>query len=347
MIEQGTGNLLRADAEALVNTVNCVGVMGKGIALQFKKAWPAMFEDYKAACKAKEVRPGHIHVWPTERLVGPRYIFNFPTKRHWRAKSRLEDIDEGLSALRQTILDLGLSSVAIPPLGAGNGGLDWGVVRPRIEAALGDLDGVTILLWDPGHAPAPADRPVRTERPKWTPARATMVALMGQYRAFQGDLTQLEAQKLAYLVQVSGYPSLKLRFRAHHYGPYADQLYHLLQALEGHQIRGLVDRKPDARLIVADEAYQQARERLEDTARPHFERVSRLIEGFEDPYGMELLATVHWVATHDESARTREDAALEGVRNWSEMKRSKMRPSHVRLAWQRLHEQGWLFDLAV
>jgi O-acetyl-ADP-ribose deacetylase (regulator of RNase III) len=125
MMEYKKGDLLAEDADALVNTVNCVGSMGRGIALQFKKAWPESFQAYAAACKREEVRPGRMFVFETGALTPPRYIINFPTKRHWRGKSRMEDIESGLEALVEEIRHRGIRSIAIPPLGAGLGGLDW------------------------------------------------------------------------------------------------------------------------------------------------------------------------------------------------------------------------------
>ena len=343
MIRRGTGNLLESDADALVNTVNCVGVMGKGIALQFKKAWPAMFRDYAAAVKAGEVVPGQIHVWRTGQLHGPRFILNFPTKRHWRAKSRLDDIDAGLVDLVEKIRSLEIRSVAIPPLGAGNGGLDWSAVRPRVVAALERVPNVDVLLWEPGHAPSPKKQPVHTPRPEWTPARAAVIALMGQYRVLDDDLTQLEVQKLAYFLQEAG-QDLGLQYAQHHYGPYADRLYHLLQRLEGHFIRGLEDRRPDVLLEVDHTAVDEATAFLQRDAEvgERFGRVSKLIEGFETPYGMELLATVHWVGKSNPEARADVDQALEAVHRWSARKRSTFEPKHVRTAWRRLDEHGWL-----
>ena len=141
MIEHTQGNLLSADAEALVNTVNCVGYMGKGIALQFKQAFPGNFKAYQRACKAEEVQPGRMFVFETGGLVNPRYIINFPTKRHWRGNSRMADIESGLEDLVAAVRRLGIRSIAIPPLGSGLGGLDWQQVRPRIEAAFADLSG--------------------------------------------------------------------------------------------------------------------------------------------------------------------------------------------------------------
>jgi O-acetyl-ADP-ribose deacetylase (regulator of RNase III) len=149
MLELTTGNLLEADAEALVNTVNTEGVMGKGIALQFAKKFPELAEAYRLACKAGEVRPGRMHIYERSDMLNPRYVINFPTKRHWRSPSRMEDIESGLAALVAEIQRRGIRSIAVPPLGCGNGGLDWREVRPRIERALGALSGVRVLLYPP------------------------------------------------------------------------------------------------------------------------------------------------------------------------------------------------------
>lgn len=249
MIRAGTGNILEAATDALVNTVNCEGVMGKGLALQFKQAWPAMYEAYRADAKAGRVVPGTLHVWQTGLLTPPRFILNFPTKRHWKARSRFEDIDAGLVDLVSKIEGLGIRSIAIPPLGAGNGGLDWQEVRPRVEAALAPLEGVDIWLWEPGQAPPVEERSIHTERARLTAARAAVLGLMERYAVLAYELTQLEVQKLAYLLQETGEP-LGLRYEAQHYGPFADGLYHTLLRLEGHQIRGLEDRSPGATIRI-------------------------------------------------------------------------------------------------
>jgi len=149
MITSRHGSLLQAPAEALVNTVNTVGVMGKGIALMFKQSFPANFHAYEEACKRKEVRVGRMFITETDASGVPRYIVNFPTKQHWRNPSRLEWIVEGLQDLRCVIEDKKISSIALPPLGCGNGGLDWAVVRPEIEKALGSLHSVHIDIFEP------------------------------------------------------------------------------------------------------------------------------------------------------------------------------------------------------
>ena len=192
MIEFTKGNLLEANAEALVNTVNCVGYMGKGIALQFKQAFPANFKAYEAACRAGRVVPGRMLVHDNGRLLNPRYIINFPTKRHWRGKSRMADITSGLKALVEEVRNLGLHSIALPPLGCGLGGLDWREVRPRIQHAFRELPDVRVLLFEPAGTPDAKSMPVRTARPRMTPARALFIKLMEAYAALDYNRTLLE-----------------------------------------------------------------------------------------------------------------------------------------------------------
>ena len=237
MIKEGQGNLLEADAEALVNTVNCVGHMGKGIALQFKQAYPDNFHAYQKAVKAGLVRPGAMFVFETGRYLNPRFIINFPTKRHWRGKSRLEDISSGLLALVEEIESRGIRSIAVPPLGCGNGGLDWKVVGPMIRDALAQLSNVEVILYPPSGAPAAQDMPVHTAAPNMTAARALFVKAIEQYQQSDYRLTLLEIHKLAYFLQEAGEP-LKLRYTAGPYGPYADNLNKVLQRIEGHFTRG-------------------------------------------------------------------------------------------------------------
>jgi len=231
MIERTRGNLLEADAEALVNTVNTVGVMGKGIALQFKKAFPENFKAYRKACDAKELQPGTMLVVESRELTGnPRFIINFPTKRHWRGKSKMEDIESGLAALVEEIQNRGIQSVAVPPLGCGNGGLCWSDVLPRIESAFAELPGIRVLVYDPAGAPLLHGMMDRTKRPKMTDGRAAVLCLMNRYLVpgYMYRLSMLEVQKLAYFMQVAG-QDLKLRFQKHHYGPYADNLRKVME----------------------------------------------------------------------------------------------------------------------
>jgi O-acetyl-ADP-ribose deacetylase (regulator of RNase III) len=345
MIEGGQGNLLQADAEALVNTVNTVGHMGKGIALQFKQAYPENFKAYAQAVRRGEVQPGRMFVVPTGLLTNPRYIINFPTKRHWRSRSRIEDIEAGLRGLIEEIERLGLRSIAIPPLGCGNGGLDWSDVRPRIVRALEKLPDVCVLLFEPRGAPAAADMPIRTRRPQMTTGRALLIKLMEQYLGLAYRLTLLEVQKLAYLLQEAG-ESLRLRYEPGHYGPYAANLNNVLERIEGHYVRGYGDsQKPDAEIGLLRGATQEADAFLvsHEQSRVRLRRVARLIEGFETPYGMELLSSVHWVAKHGSEVRTADDA-IRAVHAWNERKRRMFSPSHIQVAWKQLVDGAWLTE---
>lgn len=344
MIKHSQGNLLAADAEALVNTVNCVGYMGKGIALQFKQAFPANFKAYEKACRAHEVQPGRMFIFETGSMVNPRYIINFPTKRHWRGKSRIEDIESGLVALISDVKRLGIHSIAVPPLGSGLGGLDWNIVRPMIEQAFAELPDVQVLLYSPQGAPAAKDMPVRTARPKMTAARALFIKLMDHYSALHYRRTLLEIQKLAYFLQEAGEP-LRLRFEKGLYGPYAHNLNKVLETLEGHYIRGFGDsQKPDTEIDLLPHAVEEADDFLKQHTESvkRLEKVSDLIAGFETPYGMELLSSVHWVGVHEDLAAQDEAAAAQAVQNWNARKRGMFQSHHVQVAWQRLKQQSWL-----
>lgn len=344
MIEFQQGNLLEANVEALVNTVNCVGVMGKGIALQFKQAFPANFQVYQKACKSNSVRPGEMLVVPTGILGNPKYIINFPTKRHWKGRSRIEDIEAGLVSLAKDIEALGIESIAVPPLGCGNGGLDWSEVAPLIVQALGCLPNVEVCLFEPEGTPVAASMPIATSKPRMTRGRALVISLMQRYGIPGYELTRLEIQKLAYFLQVSGEP-LKLRYVKHKFGPYADNLNHVMQTIEGHYTRGYGDgSQQQTGIYLLPQAAEEAAELLNGfpNSIKHLEKVSHLIEGFETPYAMELLATVHWVAQHDLLAAVDPLAAVAQVHAWSKRKVKLFPSEHIQLAWQRLSDENWL-----
>lgn len=338
------GDLLKQDnVDAIVNTVNCVGVMGKGIALQFRNKWPENFRSYEAACKAKQVRPGQMFVFDSGGLVKPNFIINFPTKDHWRGKSRIEFIRDGLVDLVAQVRRLGIRSIAIPPLGCGNGGLEWSEVRPLIESAFERLPDVEVRLFPPDGAPAPKSMEIRTERPRMTPGRAAILKVLDTYRALDYGLSKIEVQKLAYFLQEAG-EALNLPFEKHAYGPYSDTLRHVLNRMEGHFIRGLGDGVVDAEIEPVPDAIAEAEQFVaahgHEGMAQRVERVGALIEGFQSPYGMELLATVHWVATREDAKS--EAQALAAVRDWNDRKKSLMAPEHVAAAWRRLEQAGWL-----
>jgi O-acetyl-ADP-ribose deacetylase (regulator of RNase III) len=349
MIELTRGDILRAEAEALVNTVNCVGVMGRGIALQCKRAFPANFAAYAAACKRGEVQPGRMLVVTTRQLTRPRFIVNFPTKRHWKGKSRIEDIDAGLEALIAEVARLGITSIAIPPLGCGLGGLDWAEVRPRIERAFAALPEVRVLIYEPSGAPVAAQMTRASDPPTMTPGRAVLVGLMERYLAGLLDpfVSLLEVHKLMYFMQEAGEP-LRLRYKKALFGPYAENLRQVLALIEGYFVSGYADGgdAPEKQLEIVPGAAAEASSFLaaHPETRARFERVAALVEGFETPFGMELLATVHWVATREGAADPA--AAVEAVHRWNERKRA-FSARQIHLAWDVLASKGWMLSGAV
>jgi O-acetyl-ADP-ribose deacetylase (regulator of RNase III) len=348
MITETHGNLIDADVDALVNTVNTVGVMGKGIALQFRRAFPDMFKSYARAAKQGEVRLGHMHVWPTGQISGPRYVINFPTKGHWRAGSKLADIERGLEDLVRVLRELGITSIAVPPLGCGNGGLDWHDVEPRIRSALGGLGDVDVLLFLPGRTPAAKAMPTRESRPDMTPGRAALIALMARYseRALS-DPSLIESQKLMYFLQVAGEP-LRLNYVKHRYGPYADNLRHVLRMVEGHYISGFGDGSLSVQEAESLKVLPEATEAAEPVLAKHpetlhrIERVLALTDGFESSYGLELLASVHWVSREDPLARDNPKQAVHDVQRWTPRKGRMFTPEHIETAWEALHDRGWM-----
>ena len=340
MIQYRQGNLLEAQADALVNTVNCKGVMGKGIALQFRQAFPDCFKEYKRACDAEEVRPGHMHIYETGSFIGPKYIINFPTKRHWKGKSKIEDVSAGLDALREAIKDYELESIAVPPLGCGNGGLAWNVVRKLIEEKLRELDEVNIEVFEPTGAPASKAMKVATQKPNMTRGRAALLGIFRKYLEPGYELSMLEIQKLAYFLQEAGEP-LRLQFEKQKYGPYAETLHHVLQRIEGHFIRGYGDRSREASVTVSEKAMSEAESVLQTEYPETLERaesVKGLIEGFETPFGLELLSTVDWVMKHDAAAKESPEKAAKAVHEWNKRKADIFSFKHISVAWNRLAE---------
>lgn len=344
MIDLKRGDILKADVEALVNTVNCVGIMGRGVALQFRKKFPDNYKVYRAACKRKQVRPGKMLIHDFGKFLYPRYIINFPTKRHWRGKSRLEDIESGLVALVEDVRKLKIRSIAIPPLGAGLGGLNWDEVRPRIEDAFRDMPEIEVFLYEPGGAPAPDKMVKEKNTPKMTPGRAALLGLMNRYLSAVMDptITLLEIHKLMYFMQETGEP-LRLRYSKAIYGPYAENLRHVLSQIDGYFITGYGDTedKPDKAIELNREAVEQAVTYLANHEATHerFKRVHDLIAGFETPFGMELLSTVHWLACRE--GVTSQEEALTKTHAWHARK-SMFSAQHVAVAWEVLKAKGWL-----
>jgi O-acetyl-ADP-ribose deacetylase (regulator of RNase III) len=352
MITFTEGNLLKAETEALVNTVNTVGVMGKGIALMFKEAFPENFLAYSAACKKHEIAVRRIFATERKDLVGgPKWIINFPTKKHWRNPSKIEWIKDGLQDLVRFIREHKIKSIALPPLGSGNGGLDWKEVRPVIEAALGNLEGVEVVVFEPTARYQNVAKPTGVE--KLTAARALVAELVRRYSVLGFECTMLEIYKLAYLLQrrivASGLRSpLRLEFKADKFGPYAPALAHLLNNLDGSYLH-CEKRVADASILdtiwFEDAKKDVIATYLKTTDAKQFtsalDETTGLIDGFEYPLGMELLATVDWLLDHD-NVEPRLAGIKAGLAKWlgggeaSERKLRLFEDSMIELALSRL-----------
>jgi O-acetyl-ADP-ribose deacetylase (regulator of RNase III) len=325
MITYTQGNLLDAEVDALVNTVNTVGVMGKGIALMFKESYPENFQAYETACKHEQVEVGHMFVTKRHDLVGPKWIINFPTKKHWRQPSKLEWIKSGLQDLRHVIEINHIRSIALPPLGSGNGGLNWAEVRPLIEQELVSLKDVRIVVYEPTAKYQNIAKRAGVE--KLTPARALIAELVRRYSVLGFECTLLEIQKLAWFLERSIEKTklsnpLNLQFAADKFGPYAYRLSKMLDALDGsylHCAKRISDASPFD-VIWFDDArkdHVQAFLTTEDARlyRAPLDQSDALIDGFQSPLGMELLATVDWLLYKEQVGPT-VTALKAGLRSW-------------------------------
>lgn len=325
MIAYKQGNLLAAHAEALVNTVNTVGVMGKGIALMFKEQFPDNMAQYSNACKNKQVQTGKMFITERESLSGPRWIVNFPTKQHWRTPSKMEWIISGLKDLRHFIVDCEVKSIAIPPLGVGNGGLPWQAVREQIERALCDLNDVDIQVYEPinEYQNVPKCNNIK----ELTPARALIAELIRRYGVLGMECSLLEIQKLAWFLDrsIKIYApnfSLKLKFKPNYYGPYADSLRHLLNTLDDSYLcceKRINDARPFDVIWFNDNQNEHLQIYLASDEMKLYEKAleytSKLIDGFESPFGMELLATIDWLIEQAHCSPNIE-SLIEGLQNW-------------------------------
>lgn len=342
MIKFMTGNILHADVEAIINTVNCVGVMGRGIALQFKKAYPKNFLAYKKACELQEIVPGKMFVFETNQGINPKYIINFPTKRHWKGNSKIEDIDSGLIALIKEIQERNIKSIAIPPLGSGLGGLDWNIVKERILNALDVIDkNIDVYIYEP-QTVKKNERTVKSiSSPNMTEGRAILIYLINKYLngLLDPSITLLEIHKLMYFVQESG-QKLKLEYVKGAYGPYSTNLRHVLNYIEGYYISGYLDGgdNPKKEIHLVPYAVNEASEFLigRTDVVEKVTRVTNLIEGFESSDGMELLATVHWLKVHE-----KRDDLVEGFYSWN-MKKRRFTKKQIKIAEKVLHNYDWI-----
>lgn len=339
MIKYTKGNLLDTNAEALVNTVNTVGVMGKGIALQFKNRFPNNYKIYKDACKSETFKTGQVLVVQEGDLLNQKFIINFPTKAHWKGASTYEYIVSGLKALKQAIKEYGIKSIAIPPLGCGNGGLDWNKVKVIIENELAGVD-TEILIYEPNQQIKELLQKENTvKEAKLTPARAMLLYLMFNYESAGEQSSLFVANKLAYFLQRRG-ENLRLKFDAHHYGPYSVQLNHVLLHLNGVYLQGMeqnvvkpfeplhlnYNKQEEVNKFVLTELSPEQKQRLED--------VKNLLNRFESTFALELLATVDYIVDNKKTEDNTE--IIQTIASWSKRKSNLFQPKQVDIALQHL-----------
>lgn len=335
MIHYKKGNLLESDAQALVNTVNTMGVMGKGIALQFKNAFPANYKLYADACKDKTFNIGQLLVTEEDSLLsGKKIIINFPTKTIWRLPSEYSYIEAGLAALVNVIKQQNIRSIAIPPLGAGNGGLDWNKVKELIVHYLQDLD-CDVYIYEPS---AIIEETLKKERVKLTPARAMLLSVLYDLVRNGEFVSEFAAEKVTYFLQRFGAKeSFKLDFQPNFYGPYSGKVKHVLYYLNGSYIMGYSskDKKPFEELGLIMDAETAVNEFLMKPENVKYNdivtKTKRFLNGFYSPFGLELLSTIDFIKT-EKQKESQEDIVLE-LEKWSARKKTLFdNPKFIHLA---------------
>lgn len=344
MMEFIKGNLLDADTQALVNTVNTVGVMGKGIALQFKEAFPVNYSVYMQTCKKKELQPGKLLVVTEHNIKGERIIINFPTKTNWHLKSKYEYIEDGLKELRKVIDTYQIKSIAIPPLGCGNGGLKWSKVKEMMQHYLNDLDQVHIVIFEPNAAVKEILKNQKaTKDVQLTPARAMLLYAMFYYESLGENVSLFVANKLAYFLQRLGEKSLhSLRFEAGNYGPYTVQVEHMLHLINGKYIKGLeqMEAKAFEPLVLQynkmSEVSNYIRKDLSVEHRDRMKSLIKLINGFESALALEVLASVDFVRKDHPKIEKKE--IVNTIHNWSERKKELFQEKYIEIAINHLKD---------
>ena len=296
MIHYLEGNILESKAMALVNTVNLEGIMGKGIALQFKKQFPNNYKLYKKACEDGTIGIGKLFVTKEQTIFGLKTIINFPTKTDWRKPSEYVYIEKGLDDLIRVIRDYQIDSIAIPPLGAGNGGLNWERVKDIMERKLTSLS-IEIFVYEPT---AQIVEKMKSERVKLTPARALLLYVLFDLVRHGEYVSEFSSEKVCYFLQRFGAEDLfKLKYEPNYYGPYSGKVRYVLNALNGSYIMGYSDmnKKPFESLsLVADsfdeiESFVESDDNLRDIAR----KTKAFLDGYYSDFGLELLSSIDYL----------------------------------------------------
>ena len=335
MIHYQIGNLLDSEAQALVNTVNTVGVMGKGIALQFKNMFPDNFKLYANACKEKEVKIGNLLVTEEETLLkGKKIIINFPTKTNWRLPSEYNYIEAGMVQLVKVIEEKNIQSIAIPPLGSGNGGLDWNKVKVILEKHLSTLS-CDIYIYEPNSA---IQEVMKKERVKLTPARAMLLSVLYDLVKNGEFVSEFSAEKIAYFLQRFGAgESFKLEYQPNFYGPYSGKVKHVLYYLNGSYIMGYSskDKKPFEELGLIPDGEIGVNEYLEQPEnavhKEVIEKTKKFLSGFYSQFGLELLSTVDFIKQEKQASTI--EAITKELKNWSDRKKTLFtNPNFIQIA---------------
>ena len=332
--------MMQSGAEALVNTVNTVGVMGKGIALQFKEAFPNNNKVYIEACKRKELEPGKLlSVWDENINFGKKLIINFPTKIHWRYPSKYEYIEKGLIALRELLQKEKIKSVAIPPLGSGNGGLDWAKVKPMIEQALIGLE-TEIMIYEPNAAiKAILQKQDNHKNVHLTPARASLLYALFAFESVGEFSSLFVANKLAYFLQRQG-QKLNLDFKAYHYGPYAIGVEKVLYHLNGVYLRGMEQgqAKPFEPLQLNYEKWHEVTQYVDNQMSFNdVQRVKSLIKflsNYTSELSLEILSTVDFILAQHPQYTLEE--VMKAVTQWNMRKKELFKKEYVQVSYNYL-----------
>lgn len=339
-----TGNLLDAPTEALVNTVNTVGVMGKGIALQFKERFPQNFKVYADACKRGTFKIGQLLVVRESSINGEQLIINFPTKVEWFKKSQYSYIEEGLRELIKLIKEYNVKSIAIPPLGCGNGGLKWEKVKPIMESYLSELEGIDILVFQPNEEIKNLLQAESTRKTiELKPGRAMLLYALYQYERCGEEASVFAANKLAYFLHNSG-EDLRLNFVPYAYGPYAQAVEKVLYSMNGKYLKGMeqMSAKPFEPLRLNWELYQEVKDYLDQTLNSQQQQrlkdLFKVIEGFESTLALEILASVHFLRSRNPGS-SNEDI-VQKIGSWNERKKTLITTDYVNIALQHLNDYG-------
>jgi len=324
MISFVTGDLLQANAEALVNTVNTEGIMGKGLALQFKKAFPNNYKIYRAACEDKSFAIGDLVITNDDSLLyGKKIIINLPTKTSWRKSSEYSYIESGLKKLVEIIAKRHIKSIAIPPLGSGQGGLNWEKVKKMMEEYLTDVNA-EIFIYEPS---ASIKEVLKKERVKLTPARAMLLAILYEFIKNGEFISEFAAEKTAYFLQRFGAENVfNLDFKQYFYGPYSGKVKYVLNYLNGSYITGYVsmDKKPFEELEIIMDSESDVLDFLKKETNPQYlqivEKTKAFLSGFYSSFGLELLSTVDFITRENKTKEP--DFIMAKLNSWNNRKRT-------------------------